>query len=144
MRLARGSFRRVLLVGAFAVKLPRLRWLLPGMRCNRWEREMWRTWRPRIGWRTLCPVRFADPLGLIVIMPRVQPATAEDVERETPDDYPQITCEFALYKDWGWLNGRVVSIDYGLWDSASVLEKRGYYAKMLREGRCRLDIGTDG
>jgi hypothetical protein len=37
-----GAFRRVFLVGPFAVKLPRLRNPARGMRCNRWEREMWR------------------------------------------------------------------------------------------------------
>jgi hypothetical protein len=55
---------------------------------------MWRTWRPIFKWENLCPITFADPLGVIVVMPRaMQPATFDDVIAATPDYYPDVTCE---------------------------------------------------
>jgi hypothetical protein len=67
-----GVFRRVIFVGHLAIKIPRVRNILRGMRCNRWEREMWRVWRPVFHWETLCPVLLADPLGLFIVMPRAK------------------------------------------------------------------------
>ena len=41
---------------------------------------MWQYWRPIFGWENLCPIYFADPLGILLIMPRAkQPITFEDV-----------------------------------------------------------------
>lgn len=88
-----GVFRRVLLLGGIAVKVPRLRQFTGGMRSNRWEREMWRTWKPYFGWNTLCPVLFADPAGVLLVMARAeQPISQAEVE-SLPDAYPGITAE---------------------------------------------------
>jgi hypothetical protein len=122
-----GVFRRVILVGRYAVKVPRLRNTLSGLRCNRWEREMWRTWRPIFGWENLCPVTFADPLGLFVIMPRATPpVTFEDVAAATPDYYPDITSE-TKPEDFGRVGDQVLALDYGLSDADLVAERRAYY-----------------
>lgn len=122
-----GVYRRVLLIGQLAIKVPRLRHALSGLRCNRWEREMWRTWRPIFGWENLCPIEFADPFGFLVVMPRAaQPVTFEDVVEATPDYYPDITSE-TKPADFGRVGGRVVALDYGLPDADLVRKRRAYY-----------------
>lgn len=121
-----GVFRRVLLLGGIAVKVPRLRQFTGGMRSNRWEREMWRTWKPYFGWNTLCPVLFADPAGVLLVMARAeQPISQAEVE-SLPDAYPGITAE-TKPQNYGRHGGVVVAVDYGLWDAQDVSERRDYY-----------------
>ena len=130
--MPKGAYRRVLLVGRFAWKFPRLRNFREGMRCNRWEREMWRIWRPTFGWESLCPVVFADPLGLLVVMPRVdQPVSQEDVEIGRGDPYPAPTGEWKP-DDHGRLDGKVVVVDYGIWAQDDVERERAYYARLAK------------
>ena len=127
-----GVFRRVILVGNFAIKLPRVFNILGGMRSNRWEREMWRVWRPVFGWETLCPVLFADPLGFVVLMPRaVQPVTTSDVDA-LPDYYPGTTAE-TKPEDYGRIGSLVLALDYGLWDADAVKKQRAYYTEKQSE-----------
>jgi hypothetical protein len=103
-----------------------------GLRCNRWEREMWRIWRPIFGWSNLCPVSFGDPLGLLVVMPRAeQPVTFDEVVAATPDYYPDIMSE-TKPEDFGRLGNQVVCVDYGLPDAEMVRERRAYYLRMAR------------
>ena len=128
-----GAFRRVILLGRFAIKLPRWRNLFYGIRCNRWEREMWRTWRPIFGWQNLCPITFADPLGLVVVMPRaLQPVSFEEVVRATPDYFPDITAE-AKPEDFGRIGSQVFALDYGLPYVDAIAERRAFYAKLSAE-----------
>jgi hypothetical protein len=137
-RMPSGDFRCVFLLGRFAVKVPRIRFLSLGMRCNRWEREMWRTWRPIFGWKSLCPILFADLLGLVVVMPRAaQPVTFDDVVAATPDDYPLPTHE-TKPADFGKVQGRVLALDYGLASADDVREQRTYYTRIAAEqpGHC--------
>jgi hypothetical protein len=129
-----GVYRRVFLVGGIAIKVPRLSQLLAGMRCNRWEREMWRTWRPFFRWNTLCPVLFADPVGVLVIMPRAQqPVDNAEVEG-LPDAYPTITSE-SKAEDFDRLGGRVVALDYGIPYAAWVSERRLYFQDFATSAR---------
>lgn len=126
-----GAFRRVFLVGDLALKFPRCLGIASGLRCNRWEREMWNTWRPAFGWENLCPVLFADPFGLLVIMPRAeQPVTFEDVVAATPDYYPDTTTE-TKPADFGRVANNVVALDYGLPDADMVAARRAYYRSKL-------------
>jgi hypothetical protein len=126
-----GAFRRVIFIGRFAVKIPLLRAPLLGMRCNRWEREMWRTWRPVFGWKELCPILFADPLGVLVLMPRAaQPVSREEIDAANPDHaLAEINCE-CKPNDWGRVDGRVLVLDYGLPSADMVEEQRAFYRRM--------------
>lgn len=125
-----GVFRRVILIGAIALKIPRWRNFIRGLRCNRWEREMWRTWRPVFRWDNLCPVLFADLVGLVVVMPRAsQPVTSDEVDAAMGDYDPDVTSETKV-EDFGCLGKRVVVLDYGLPDDDMVRERRAYYEKM--------------
>jgi hypothetical protein len=129
-----GTFRRVFRVGRFAVKLPRARRLGAGMRCNRWEREAWTIWRPRLGWSSLCPVLFADPLGLLVVMPWAgDAATNEEVkalEERIGLECKAFTDAEGKPSDYRVLNGKVVAVDYGLAHEDMVRERRAYYGRM--------------
>jgi len=128
-RAAKGAFRRVLLIGSLAVKTPRLRRLAAGLRCNRWEREMWRVWRPTFGWPNLCPILFADPAGLIVVMPRADQAVSEQEAREAlGNHYSEITSK-SKPAEFGRLGYRVVVLDYGLPDRNAVHDRRRYFAE---------------
>jgi hypothetical protein len=124
-----------MVIGRFAVKVPRPRAALAGMRCNRWEREMWATWRPIFKWENLCPIAFADPFGFLVVMPRAeQPVTFDEVVAATPDYYPDITSETKA-EDFGRVNGRVLALDYGLPDADMVRDRRAYYVRMSEDRR---------
>jgi hypothetical protein len=123
-----GAFRYVILIGALAVKIPRLRNFSGGMRSNRWEREMWQKWRPIFRWQTLCPVYLADPAGLFLVMPRAkQPVTSEDVDA-LPDYYPSVTSETKA-EDYGRLGPDIVTLDYGLPYTEDVIRQRQYYGE---------------
>lgn len=93
---------------------------------------MWNFWQPKLGWRNLCPVLFADPLGLIVVMPRArQPVSQEEVEAAIGDYYPDSTAESKL-DDYGRVNGVVLALDYGLPWQDMVAERRSYYARHIQ------------
>ncbi len=90
---------------------------------------MWQDWRQTFGWKNLCPIYFADPLGILVIMPRAkQPVTFEDVKIAYDYCDPNITAE-AKTKDWGCLGGRVLALDYGLPTADMVVSRRKSYNK---------------
>jgi len=131
----KGVFRRVLLVGPWALKLPRIRNLPAGLRCNRWEREVWQRWRPAFGWEGLCPVLFADPFGLVVVMPRAeQPVSQAEAHAAVPDHYPAPWCE-GKPQDYGRVAGRVVALDYGIPYSDFLLDhRRDLLAALARQG----------
>jgi hypothetical protein len=132
----KGQYRRVWLNRRFAVKFPRLSNVVSGMRCNRWEREMWRTWRPIFQWSNLCPVVFADPFGCLVIMRRaLQPVTIEEIVAADTEDYPDIDVEFGKPANWGRLNGLIVAVDYGSFDESHVRERRQYLTKKANDRR---------
>ena len=126
-----GAFRRVVLLRGYALKLPRLKYPLLGMQCNRWEREMWYRWRPVFGWNSLCPVLFADPLGMLVVMRRArQPVTLQEIIDADPDDYPDTTAE-VKEENFGFLqDGSIVAVDYGVAGTDMVRERRAYYVQM--------------
>jgi len=115
VRCLRGATRVVILAGSYAVKVPRpttWRTFLNGLLSNMQEREFSRT-----SWPELCPVLFSLPGGWLVVMPRCQPLTCYEY-----NDFD--TREFIARSDgvipveekpdsFGWLEGRIVAVDYG-------------------------------
>jgi hypothetical protein len=76
----------------------------------------------------LCPIKFADSCGCVVVMERaMQPVTIEEIEAADPDYYPDIDVE-PKPENYGRLDGAIVALDYGLWDERSVRERREYLA----------------
>jgi hypothetical protein len=132
-----GTNRRVILTKHYAIKVPRVRHPACGRRSNLWEREMWQHWRLIFPtWENLCPVLFADRFGVVLIMPRAQPAddsTIVDAAMEADGDcYPLPTVEFRA-EEYGILGGRAVCFDYGLGDAKMVLERRAYYEGLTKD-----------
>lgn len=119
-RVTSGISRTVFLVGRYAVKVPCGRYgyekWLRGLLANRQEREWSRAKYPE-----LCPVLFADPLGLVVIMPRCEILTRELTGLEYHAFFGPINEATRSYRvptenkpdSFGYLNGRLVAVDYG-------------------------------
>jgi len=118
VHFARGSQRRVIICGRYALKLPRLRRFWAGARANAEEARIWREgWQRR--YPELCPVVACLPFGIALVMPAVRIMTQAEFARfcasgEKPDHYP----DPELYEDklgeWGDLNGRPVVVDYAM------------------------------
>ena len=118
IRLARGSQRRTLICGRFALKLPRLNRVREGMRANREEARIWREgWQRR--YRELCPVIACLPFGIALVMPAVRIMTRDEFDRFVaseahPDHCPDPELYEDKYGEWGYLLGRPVVIDYAM------------------------------
>lgn len=114
-RVTLGITRTVFLVGRYAIKVPcgRYGWAkwLRGLLANLQERQ-WS--RAKIA--GLCPVVFSDPLGLVVVMPRVdildEPLHAVTFERFTNRTGVRLPVENKA-DSFGYLNGWLVAVDYG-------------------------------
>ncbi len=113
-----GATRHVILIGRWAIKLPRLNhgWkgFLCGLMCNMQEAEFATLDDPR-----LCPVLGSIPGGWLVVMRRARVMTPAEFARL---DWPHFvagrpgqTVIPAEHKadSFGWLDDRVVAIDYG-------------------------------
>lgn len=115
MNIMLGATRAVLLIGTFAVKVPRpttWRTFLTGLLANMQEREF-----ACLGWPELCPIAFSLPGGWLVVMRRAAPLTnAEWAAFDTEEFIKQGTGVIPAEKkqdSFGWLDGRIVAVDYG-------------------------------
>lgn len=128
MTIHAGATRTVIVTKRFAWKFPRFyrkgrvfQWsqFLQGMLANLQERYWARFKYPQ-----LCPIYFADPLGLLVVMPRCEamsPYTAST--RAMPDEDFEVFSSIGegegcvpienVVCNFGFLNGQLVSFDYG-------------------------------
>jgi hypothetical protein len=95
---------------------------------------MWRVWRPRFAWRSLCPVRCCLLSGLLLVMSRAEipdtPIEPDQVEDTYGSEYLRITCE-GKPGDFGWLAGRIVIVDYGLASELAQATQRAEYEAVL-------------
>jgi hypothetical protein len=112
-----GSTRTVWLVGRCAIKRPALvewRLFLLGLLANMQESRFAATKHPK-----LCPVLWSVPGGFLLVMRRAKPLSRGEFDRfsQTVDDWindDDMTIPVETKLDsFGWLNGRVVAIDYG-------------------------------
>lgn len=121
-----GCSREVFLVGAWAIKIPKLtygwRMFLHGLLANMREAAWSGTDYPEI-----CPVIFAIPGGWCTIMRRARPVTdnefdALNLPRETaqPGEYVKswtggdyIIPVETKADSFGWIDGRLVAVDFG-------------------------------
>jgi hypothetical protein len=117
LALRRGTNRAVFVVGPLAFKFALHD---VGARCNLYEADLYRRTTPKRR-EMLCPVIACAPLGLVLVTRAAMPLTdAEAIvlraTRGFPDwDYvpPDDECPFEpKASDWGWLDGRLVALDY--------------------------------
>lgn len=112
-----GITRDVFLISKYAIKIPKLTYgwgsFLQGLLANMQEVRF-----AASGWPELCPILFALPGGLCVVMPRTEPLDEMgDWKDFNPiafcqtEDYV-IPCEYK-WDSFGKLDGRIVAIDYG-------------------------------
>ena len=119
LRLSRkGTTRVVLVVGPLAVKFARGE---RGRRCNRFEARMYKHVDARRR-AMLCPVLWCTSSGRVLLMRAAQPLTEAEAamlraKRGFPDwDYAGPNDKDFPFEpkasDWGWLNCRLVALDY--------------------------------
>ena len=122
VKLDGGITRAVLLVGGYAIKVPRLRYgwskLLYGLLSNMTEARF----TSLADQFRLCPTVFSLPGGFLNVQLRCQPLTDEqwaDVELSGGEDseygrsdWHGMTCDFKR-DNFGTLDGRVVLLDFG-------------------------------
>lgn len=100
-----GATRHVLLIGSWALKIPRLthgcRPFLQGMLANMCE-ALW----AKTGDERLCPVLWCAPAGLGLLMPKALPARGQvfSIENLPAENKPD---------SFGLLQGKLVLLDYG-------------------------------
>ena len=110
-----GCTRIVITTKRFAFKIPNFcewRLFLHGLLANIQERVFSST-----DWVELCPVLFALPCGLLVVMPKAEALSDEEFLNMDIDKF----CNHKNYvvpvehkaSSFGLLNGRIVAIDYG-------------------------------
>jgi hypothetical protein len=110
-----GVTRHVVLLGTWAVKVPALwswRLFLCGLLANMQERSF-----SACGWPELCPVVWSAPGGWLLVMRRVRVMTDDEFEQFDAKTFCENETRIipAEHKSnsFGWLDGRVVAIDYG-------------------------------
>ncbi|MDP3740344.1 MAG: hypothetical protein Q8R02_23355 [Hyphomonadaceae bacterium] len=111
-----GITREVILIGRYAIKVPRIvygwRMFLCGLLANMQEREF-----ARAGWPELCPVTFSIPGGWLVVMRRARPLTPAEWSDFRPYDFcnldDRVIPAEAKYDSFGVLDGSIVAVDYG-------------------------------
>lgn len=111
----RGTTRLVVLTSRSAWKFPALhswRGFLNGLLGNMTEAEF-----AALGWPELCPIRWAAPAGLLVVMARAKSLT--DAEWQALDVAAFADrCDGVVpvedkQSSFGVLDGRIVAVDYG-------------------------------
>ncbi len=126
MKLNRsGGTRIVILTERLALKFPRIdswKHFVQGMLSNMTEGQ-WKDY----GNRHLCPIKYSNRFGLLVVMVRAQEVTdeekfKEDLSRLLEDeskgvDPYELGTDFFEYdgfpKNFGYIDGCLVKIDYG-------------------------------
>lgn len=127
-----GVYRNVFKLGRYAVKLARPNHFFEGLRCNRWEKEIWKKWRRKFLWNNLCPVLFSDWFGFVLVMPWAnQPVLFGDVLNSLEDSYPSVPFEIKP-ENFGELNNKILVLDYGLHSKKLVHNQRKYYLGKLK------------
>lgn len=117
VKIKKGSTRWVILTKRYAVKVPSLySWtnFLWGLLANMQEVRFSKV---EAFSDKVCPVLFSIPLGFLLIMPKVKILTGPEFLAFNAEGF--LMCEEGFIPaeikrdSFGWLDGRIVAIDYG-------------------------------
>lgn len=114
LKIERGCSRTVFLIWTYAVKFPSGRnWksFLKGMLHNMQETVV-----STMRLEHLCPVIFSSWLGIFIIMPRCQELTEPEYKNLNIKCRFRSECIIQIEdksSSFGWLNCKIVAIDYG-------------------------------
>lgn len=112
MEIKRGATRTVFLLGGLAFKFPTFySWenFLYGLLGNMQETRF-----SQLGWEQLCPVVFSINFGLLVVMKRAMLLTDIEFSNMNYNDFIKVGVPVENKQcSFGWLNGRIVAVDYG-------------------------------
>lgn len=118
MQIKKGTTRTVILIGSYAIKIPRFwhkfpshRWkiFLRGILANI-DENFW--WKCAFQKEKLCPVLWKSPLGFILIMRRAAPLKEEEYDKEKlENDFKLLPLDNKLI-NFGKIENRIVLIDY--------------------------------
>jgi len=115
--MKKGATRWVFFIGKFAFKFPSFsgwKQFLWGLLANIQEKEFSKV---DVLKNKLCPVIFSFPFGFLVVMPKAKILERDEISKEHLKTF--CTCgEFMIpselkYDSFGYLNGKLVSVDYG-------------------------------
>jgi hypothetical protein len=111
-----GVTRYVVLVGSWAIKVPRHELRLAAVPV-RAAGEHKSASSPALAWPELCPVLFSLPGGWVVVMRRARVMTDAEFEsfdvKAWAEHADRIIPVEAKSDSFGWLGDRLVAIDYG-------------------------------
>ena len=138
--IRRGATRAVVLIGRLALKIAIGE---RGRRCNRFEADLYG--RVNSQRREMpCPVIWCSPAGRLLIARRADRELTEeekvsfmDTDRFPDWDYMPPNDEGQPFEfkasDWGWLDGRLVAVDYSapaLFENSAVDEMSGFRVRL--------------
>lgn len=118
MQIKKGTTRTVILVGSYAIKVPRFwhqysghRWkiFLRGILANI-DESFW--WKCAFQKEKLCPVLWKSPLGFILVMKRAEPLTEEEYDKEKFENEFKLLPLDNKMINFGKVENRIVLIDY--------------------------------
>jgi hypothetical protein len=121
MKFDCGCTRFVILTKRWAIKVPNFKYgwkaFLEGLLANMQERHFWKI---KFGVPKICPVVFSLPLGFLVVMPKCQaldrPLTDDELKEFFAVPWGDSDVNIPIEdkpESFGWLDGRLVAIDYG-------------------------------
>lgn len=118
MKIKKGSTRTVLLIGKYAIKIPRFwhnnkghKWkmFLRGILANI-DEYFW--WKHSHNKEKLCPIVCKFPLGLVLVMLRADELLECDYNRlKLQKEFIGLPLDNKRL-NFGWLDGKIVLIDY--------------------------------
>lgn len=118
MKIEKGTTRTVLLVGKYAIKIPRFwhqykghKWkmFLRGILANIDENYWWKHSQQK---EKLCPVIWVSPLGLLLVMLRAEKLTESEYDKTKLDkEFCSLPLDNKII-NFGKINDKTVLIDY--------------------------------
>lgn len=112
-----GSSRITLIIWKYAIKIPRITHyisFLNGLKANYNEKQWYESFKSE----KLCPILFSLPLGIILVMPKVQILSNSEFNEIYNENDWYLDNEIKIPVEpkndsFGYYGGKLVCVDYG-------------------------------